>query len=109
VEAALDDFIVYDDAIIGVDEVSADVEILSVFPNPTTSNINVQFALNTPSQVEFIVTDATGRTIYFIPASSYGTQMNHVVVPVEKWAKGTYQVLLRSNRKVLDSIPFIKE
>ncbi|MBM3448375.1 MAG: T9SS type A sorting domain-containing protein [Bacteroidetes bacterium] len=109
VEAALDDFIVYDDAIIGVDEVSADVEILSVFPNPTTSNINVQFALNTPSQVEFIVTDATGRTIYSIPASSYGTQLNHVLVPVEKWAKGTYQVLLRSNKKILDSITFMKE
>ena len=109
VEAALDDFIVYDDAIIGVEEAAATLEVLSVFPNPTASNINLQFSLNTPAQLEFIVTDATGRTIYAIPAKEFGTHQTNISIPCEKWAKGTYQVLLRSNKKVLDSIPFIKE
>jgi hypothetical protein len=108
VEGALDDFIVYEDAIIGVDENAVTVFNASVFPNPTTESARIQFQLSKPESIEVLVLDAVGRTIYSIPAHEYGTQMQRITIPCEKWAKGSYQVALRQNRKNIQTIQIVK-
>ena len=109
VEGALDDFIVYEDAIIGVDETSVNVFNAVAFPNPTTASTRVQFQLSKPESIEVLVLDAVGRTVYSIPAREYGTQLQNISIPSEKWAKGSYQVALRSNRKNISTIQIIKD
>jgi hypothetical protein len=108
VEGALDDFIVYEDAIIGVEETEVSVFNAVAFPNPTTESTKVQFQLSKPESIEVLVLDAVGRTIYSIPTHEYGTQMQCIVIPSEKWAKGSYQVVLRQNRKNIESIQIVK-
>jgi hypothetical protein len=108
VEGALDDFIVYEDAIIGVDENAVTVFNASVFPNPTTESARIQFQLSKPESIEVLVLDAVGRTIYSIPAHEYGTQMQRITIPCEKWSKGSYQVALRQNRKNIQTIQIVK-
>lgn len=108
VEGALDDFIVYEDAIIGVDETSVNVFNAVAFPNPTTASTRVQFQLSKPESIEVLVLDAVGRTVYSIPVHEYGTQLQNISIPSEKWAKGTYQVVLRQNRKNIETLSLIK-
>lgn len=108
VEGALDDFIVYEDAVIGVDESSVSVFNAIAFPNPTTSSTRIQFQLSKPESIEVLVLDAVGRTIYAIPYHEYGTQLQNISIPSDKWAKGTYQVTLRQNRKSIGNIQIIK-
>jgi hypothetical protein len=109
VEGALDDFIVYEDAIIGVEENMVNVFNVIAFPNPTTASTRIQFQLSKPESIEILVLDAVGRTIYTIPAHEYGTQQQNILIPSEKWAKGTYQVTLRQNRKNIGTYKIIKE
>ncbi len=108
VEGALDDFIVYDDLISGVEESGVSAFNVLAYPNPTTASTQIQFQLSKPESIEVLVLDAVGRTIYSIPVHEYGAQMQNITIPAEKWAKGTYQVTLRQNRKNLKSIQFIK-
>ena len=109
VEGALDDFIVYEDAIIGVEENLVNVFNVLAFPNPTTASTRIQFQLSKPESIEVLVLDAVGRTIFTIPAHEYGTQQQNILIPSEKWAKGTYQVTLRQNRKNIGTYKIIKE
>ncbi len=109
VEGALDDFIVYEDVIIGMEENAVSVFNATAFPNPTTESTRIQFQLSKPESIEVLVLDAVGRTIYTVPAHEYGTQMQNIVIPSEKWAKGTYQVTLRLNRKNIGTYKIIKE
>jgi CxxC motif-containing protein (DUF1111 family) len=55
-----------------------------------------------------LVLDAVGRTVYAIPIHEYGTQVQNISIPSEKWAKGTYQVALRQNRKNIQTIQIVK-
>ncbi|MFA9220724.1 MAG: T9SS type A sorting domain-containing protein, partial [Sediminibacterium sp.] len=109
VEGALDDFIVYEEVVIGVDENKLNVFNATAFPNPTTESARIQFQLSKPEFIEVLVLDAVGRTIYSIPAHEYGTQLQNLIIPCEKWAKGSYQVALRNNRKSISTIQIIKD
>ncbi len=108
VEGALDDFIVYEDAVIGVEETDLNVFNAVAFPNPTHESTRVQFQLSKPETIEVLVLDAVGRTIFAIPAHEYGSQLQSILIPSEKWANGTYQVVLRQNRKNIESIQIVK-
>lgn len=108
IEGALDDFIVYEDAIIGVQENEVNVFNAVAFPNPTHESTRVQFQLSKPETLEVLVLDAVGRTIYSVPSHEYGTQLQNISIPSEKWASGNYQVVLRQNRKSLETIELVK-
>jgi hypothetical protein len=108
VEGALDDFIVYEEIVIGVEENTVAVLNATAFPNPTTESTRIQFQLSKPESIEVLVLDAVGRTIHSIPAREYGTQLQNISIPSEKWAKGTYQVVLRQNRKNIETLSVIK-
>jgi hypothetical protein len=109
IEGALDDFIVYEDVIIGVEENTVSVFNVTAFPNPTTEATRIQFQLSKPESIEVLVLDAVGRTIHSIPAREYGMQLQNITIPSEKWAKGSYQVVLRSNRNNISTIQIIKD
>ena len=109
VEGALDDFIVYEDVIIGVEENTVSVFNVTAFPNPTTEATRIQFQLSKLESIEVLVLDAVGRTIHSIPAREYGMQLQNITIPSEKWAKGSYQVVLRSNRNNISTIQIIKD
>lgn len=108
VEGALDDFIVYEDSFIGIEETLVNVFNVFAFPNPTTESTRIQFQLSKPESIEVLVLDAVGRTIHSIPAREYGLQLQSITIPSEKWAKGIYQVVLRQNRKNIQSIQIVK-
>jgi len=108
VEGALDDFIVYEDVVIGVEESMVNVFNVVAFPNPTSESTNIQFQLSKSETIELLVLDAVGRTVHAVPAQLYGTQLQNITIPSEKWAKGTYQIVLRQNRKNIETISLIK-
>ena len=108
VEGALDDFIVYDDVVSGVEESIVTAFNVLAYPNPTTASTRLQFQLSKSENIEVLVLDAVGRTIYSIPSREYGTQLQSIAIPSEKWEKGSYQVALRQNRKNIQFIQIVK-
>lgn len=109
VEGALDDFIVYDEAVVGIETLNPLSASVSVFPNPTIDKLNIVFDLSKAEDIEILVTDAIGRTIYAIPTKTYVQKNNSVILDVATWSKGNYNVVIRNNRKTISSKVFVKK
>ncbi len=74
-----------------------------VYPNPTTGNLNIDFNNATSSQIEIEVYDAIGKLVL-----TQTTSTNHTVISLEQFAKGIYNVKLKSNDSY-STIRVIKE
>ncbi len=95
----------------GVDETPTQEPILSVYPNPSTSTVSVNYSIPATGEYQFLVTDLTGRTLYTEPAmmESMGehTKMwNGRTTDGATVANGQYVAILRSGERSY-SIPFV--
>jgi hypothetical protein len=72
---------------------------LTVFPNPTTSTIHVEFDVKAKSKTEISVTDASGKSIY--AEQIVEDQDKHCVrdINVNGKAKGTYTVVVTDGKR----------
>ncbi|MBL0342479.1 MAG: T9SS type A sorting domain-containing protein [Bacteroidetes bacterium] len=89
IEAALDDITLWDETPLGVSEVNS-LSILSVFPNPASSLVNIQVGLVRDQNVTIQIFDNVGREIYTLgkdlPAGN-----NIISVQDLNLANGLYQ------------------
>ena len=67
---------------------------MSVFPNPSVSDLHVVFSAKDMNAMELKVLNETGQVVY----SEKGTTnpgKNEVLLNVSDWTSGSYHVLLR--------------
>lgn len=82
VEAAVDDFVVYDALIIGIEENEQEENRLSVYPNPTQENINLKLFLSQPENGVIRIYDVTGRIVYEQKLNAHrGFQISNISLP----------------------------
>ncbi len=72
---------------------------LTTFPNPVQDKLNIQFAVQTPAETVFSITNAAGKMLYQqelgnLPA---GTHARNVYV--QNWAAGVYYVTVRTGNQ----------
>lgn len=80
---------------------------LSVFPNPTSDQLNIEWSREgTPTSVQYVVTDATGRVVYWHTNDNV-TQDIHQI-DVSQLAAGVYFVSARAAEGVTTQ-RFVKE
>lgn len=79
-------------SIVGIEEGLANNEILSIYPNPATSEVNVTFIAETKTQVNLI--DLTGRAVYSKITNVAG--LNQERIDVSNLDKGIYFLTLTS-------------
>lgn len=87
---------------IGLNDINMSNGIM-VYPNPTTSNLNIDLKqTETISKIE--IRSVAGQLLY----SNNEIKTSHIEIPVADWAKGMYFILLEGDKKTWIS-KFVKE
>ncbi|MEL6637975.1 MAG: CRTAC1 family protein [Bacteroidota bacterium] len=73
---------------------SSAVTRFAIFPNPVDAAATLQFDLQRPAQIAIQFTDATGRTVHILGASTYAAGQHRVAWPGEALASGWYHCRL---------------
>lgn len=89
----------------GINELSNDIDELTVYPNPSSDNIYIEGTLSS-SPIKLIVYDILGREVYAEKLQA-NTPVKKVI-DVSGWGAGVYVVQLISNQSAI-SKKFIKQ
>lgn len=92
----------YVNTIFGYSDTSAIVSIqninlatsVTLYPNPTANITKLSFNLTQPQNLELIITDAMGRTVYTHPSAAYKAGDNKIEFDVRSLAAGIYHCRL---------------
>lgn len=72
---------------------------LTLYPNPTSHNFNIQWNSNSNEFVQFRMTDIAGKVVY--QNSQAVTQgMNTIEIDAQSWASGYYMIEMEVNNSV---------
>ena len=88
---------------LGVNEitsVTSDVQLLSLFPNPASGQVNLQFKANKGQPVTIMLTDMTGKIIN----KQHNVLMNglqQIDLPLTNIAAGNYVVSVQNNEGIV--------
>ena len=96
IEAALDDFVLYDRMIVGVEEEQELTSAITVYPNPATDRIRVQskYPLMRNARIELV--SSTGQLVY--TKSTGDIPMGRTItIETSQLAEGTYTLRLVSD------------
>jgi hypothetical protein len=69
---------------------------LIAYPNPTSSNLTVEFTSDQAQDVNMTMRDASGRVVYN-EMKAVATGANATLIDVSTFAKGIYMLQLQSN------------
>ncbi len=83
-------------------------EDLKIYPNPTQSNITIEFDLTETKNVFLEIKNILGQTIKIIDNSAFEVGRNKVEIVVSEFSKSLYFVQLQSGHGIL-SKKFVKE
>lgn len=103
---SLDDIRV--DWVTGVNENESLLSKITAYPNPTTDFITLDYTMSAASPVILTVTDIYGRMVYTESMGIVAAGANKKGIDVSGYAKGTYNVQLRTDRG-MKSLSFIKK
>ncbi len=71
--------------------------LLSVYPNPVSESVNIQFKRSLSEKVNLKIFDSTGRLVYSTQLQNEKTN----VISLASYAGGVYQLLFTMDKKVL--------
>jgi hypothetical protein len=92
--------------VISVDEATADQQQFRLYPNPTGNQLNVEIALDAASNVQYMMTDVSGRVVRM--AAKQNIQNQVVTFDVQDLAAGVYFLSVKTNKGTTTQ-RFIKE
>jgi hypothetical protein len=66
--------------------------IVSTFPNPTSSNSNIEFEIKEAKNIGFEIYNLVGQKVMQIPAENYATGTHNINFSVANLANGSYTI-----------------
>lgn len=72
---------------------------INTFPNPVQDKLNIQFAVQTPAETMFFITNAAGKMLYQQELGSLPAGTHARNVYVQNWAAGVYYVTVRTGNQ----------
>ena len=79
---------------------------LSLYPNPTDSEISIDFYLNSNEKIQIDIVDVLGKNIRSLIINA-NEGKNSVFIETQSFAKGAYRVHM-NGKTVSSSLPFVK-
>lgn len=73
---------------------------LSIFPNPTNTESNLNFRLNENNEVHFIIRDLTGKAVYQSDKKTFSIGQVNIPIPIEGLNSGLYLIELNEGNNV---------
>ncbi|MBA3971626.1 MAG: T9SS type A sorting domain-containing protein, partial [Bacteroidetes bacterium] len=98
VEGALDDYYLYEDASVGIDE-NTSIAALSVYPNPATSMINISYELMNNEDVTIVMTNSIGQVIYSQKMNDNQLGRHTLKIETSDLAAGMYMLNIKTGKK----------
>ena len=95
-------------AITGINEVRKMNSTLSVYPNPATNQISIEFDLIETKNTSIEIKNVLGQTVKTTPNSSFQKGTNKIEMDVSEFSQGIYFVQLQSGNKIINQ-KFIKQ
>ena len=81
----------------GVEDQVSSVKDVSLFPNPASDQLNVQFELTEPSRLQFEVTDVFGKSLLMSSSTQFTTGINDKKIEIEGLGAGVYFLQIKSD------------
>lgn len=97
VEAAIDDLELYDTKASGVKE-NISVAYINVYPNPTSSNFNLDFTLMEDQDLNIELFNNMGQVVYTNRSGRLGVGSHRFTVSTDDLADGIYMLQLSSDK-----------
>lgn len=85
------------DPSVGLDEVSTELNGVSLYPNPSNTETNVNFHLQSKSDVTILVTDLSGKKVSSMELTNVLTGANSVKIDCASLNSGVYYVTINTN------------
>ena len=76
---------------------------LLVYPNPAFDHINIEYELNSESEVEIIIYDLVGRKIITSRSNNLSGQF---VIQTKEWESGLYIACIKVNEEIFENLKF---
>jgi photosystem II stability/assembly factor-like uncharacterized protein len=78
-------------------ENNVEQENISLYPNPTKGDLNIDYSLKKPSEVSLHVMDVFGRTVTTLDLGLKNSGLNSETINLNEQQPGTYMILLKTN------------
>ncbi len=85
------------DPSVGLEEETTEINGVSLYPNPASSETNVNFYLQTKSDVTILVTDLSGKTVSSLELTNVLTGSNSAKIDCASLNSGVYYVTINTN------------
>ncbi len=83
---------------LGISNIAAGVEHLTVYPNPATDVAHLNFNLNERAQVSVLVLDALGRVVSSVSAQQFEQGAQKININTANLASGVYTIKLQTEK-----------
>ncbi|MBC8172402.1 MAG: T9SS type A sorting domain-containing protein [Chitinophagales bacterium] len=77
---------------------------ITIYPNPVTDNLFIDFATNNFLSSEVIITDATGKNVLIQNITSTNAKIN-----IASFSKGIYFVSIKLDDAIIHTDSFVKQ
>ncbi|MCC6601508.1 MAG: T9SS type A sorting domain-containing protein [Crocinitomicaceae bacterium] len=102
VEAAMDDFTLYDAEHVSVEEKDmTGMEVFYAYPNPASQRVSFDFSLSEPGNVEFALFNMIGQKVYSVSWGRMGTGRHTKTAELPDLAQGNYSAQILSGSRVI--------
>lgn len=85
------------DPTIGINENSTEISGVSIYPNPSSSSVNLEMNIATPSEVSIQVTDLSGKVVATQNLGFLPLGKNQTTIQSASFNNGLYYVTISSN------------
>lgn len=98
VESAIDDYYLYEEGSVGIDENSA-VAAVSVYPNPANAFINVSYELLVDEDVIIEMTNNVGQVVYSKAINENNLGRHALKIETIEFSAGMYMLNIKTGKK----------
>ena len=81
---------------VGVTNVTAGVENLSLYPNPASNQVSIQMELKNNTSISMEIIDMTGKVVYSSPSEELTSGMQSRTISTANFATGIYNVRIQT-------------
>ena len=85
------------DPTIGINETSTEISGVSIYPNPSSSSVNLEMNIANPSEVSIQVTDLSGKVVATQNLGFLPLGKNQTTIQSASFNNGLYYVTISSN------------
>lgn len=103
------DFVAFGSDAVSSTSNPTEIKNVSVFPNPTRDMLTIDYALQQSGQIDISIIDGVGRQVMNNFPSNRGIGNQREEISLEALPIGIYQVCLKFNGKIAESITVVKQ